>query len=100
VRNGGFDGSGVLLDMRSLVNEYSFIVILIIVMIVPFVVFLRFGGVLRWAALVTGCLLMLASVFLLAWNRSSDRIYYSSAPMQGTLPPLMAPAVIQFYSNY
>ena len=86
--------------MRSLVNEYSFIVILIVIMIVPFVIFLRFGGVLKWAALAMGCVLMLASVFLLVWNRSSDHIYYSSAPMEGTLPPLTAPAVIQFYSNY
>ena len=86
--------------MRSLLNEYSFLIFFLTVMLILAAVVFRFGGVLRIVALGIGCLLIVGSVFVLTWNRSSDNVYYTEQSLQDAVPLLTAPAVIQFYSNY
>jgi len=85
--------------MGSLLNEYSFFILFLTVMLVLAVVF-RIGGVWRSVALVTGCALMASAIGVLVVNRTSDYIGYSLAVETDYPAPLVAPSVVQFYSNY
>ncbi len=89
-----------LLYMRSIVNEYSFVIIVSIVVLFLLVAFLRFGGIWRVTTLISVCLIVLAAVYLLALNRSSTSILYGAESVSKTLPALASPSVIQFYSKY
>ena len=86
--------------MRSLLNEYSFVVILLFTVAVFCGLSLRLGGLWRVMVLSSGCLIVAVAIFLMVWNRSSSNILYASKSNQSYDEALRAPAVIQFYSNY
>jgi len=85
--------------VKSLLNEYSFVILFLIVMLLLVVVF-RIGGVSRSVALVTGCVLMASAIGVLVVNRTSDHIGYSLPAETDSVASLVAPSVVQFYSNY
>jgi uncharacterized membrane protein len=85
--------------MESLLNEYSFFIFLLIGILLVVAVS-RLGGAWRAAALMTGCVLMAAAIGVLVVNRTSDYIAYNFPAEADSQAPLVAPSVVQFYSNY
>ena len=86
--------------MRSLLNEYSFVVILLLTIAVFCGLSLRLSGLWRMMILGSGCLIVVVAIFLMVWNRSSNNILYTSNSNQSYGEALMSRSVVQFYSNY
>ena len=86
--------------MRSLLNEYSFVVILLFTVAVFCGLSLRLSGLWRMMILGSGCLIVVVAIFLMVWNRSSNNILYAANSNQSYGEALKSPSVVQFYSNY
>ena len=86
--------------MRSLLNEYSFVVILLFTVAVFCGLSLRLTGLWRMMILGSGFLIVVVAIFLMVWNRSSNNILYASNSNQSYGEALKSPSVVQFYSNY